>query len=229
MSQKTFIVILAVVIVIALGVLGVYIIFPDAFKSLIRPVTEIKKEQPKVIEEILTIPETEKITGMEGSFIEQGKVEVPLIPKSEGEKVIVLKAVLTLKGSYDLAVSEARKWASDAKLVFIKSLSAVTLEGKSSQWQLAFSSKSKTNKGYEIIIQADQIVSKKEIDSAAIGVDLPESWPDSDYFIKELQKRPTNADATLSGFLLASTPESTDVKWWFSISTSKGTVTFEVK
>lgn len=229
MQQKNLIIILIVIIVIALGAGGLYVWYPDMFKSLTRPATEIKKEQPKIIEEILTIPETEKITGMEGSFIEQGKVEVPLIPKSEGEKVIVLKAVLTLKGSYDLAASEARKWSSDAKLVFIKSMGAVTLDGKSSQWQLAFSSKSKTNKGYEIIIQADQIASKKEIDSTAVGVDLPKSWSDSDYFIKELQKRPTNADATLSGFLLASTPESTDVKWWFSISTSKGTVTFEVK
>lgn len=229
MQQKNLIIILVVVIVIALSALGVYIFFPDVFKSLTRPATEIKKEQPKVIEETLEIPQTEKITGAEGKIIEEGNVDVPLVPKSEGEKVIVSKAVLTVKGAYNLALAEAQKWSPDARLVFIKSLGAVTLEGKSSQWQLAFSSKSKTNKGYEIIIQADQIVSKKEIDSAAIGVDLPKSWPDSDYFIKELQKRPTNADATLSGFLLASTPESTDVKWWFSISTSKGTVTFEVK
>ena len=73
---------------------------------------------------------------------------------------MVSKAVLTVKGSYNL---EARsgKWSSDAKLVFVKSLGAITLEGKSSQWQIVFMSKTKTGKGYEIIVQEDQVVSQK--------------------------------------------------------------------
>ena len=129
----------------------------------------LQKEKPQVIEETLVIPDTQKITGVEGRMVSEGSVQVPLVPKSEAEKVIVSKAVLTVKGSYDKAKSEAETWSKDAKLVFVKSLGGITLEGKSSQWQLAFSSATKSGKGYEIVIQTDQIVSKKEIDSKAIG------------------------------------------------------------
>lgn len=187
------------------------------------------EEKPRVVEENLVVPETKKITGGEGRIVNEGTVAVPLVPKNEGEKVIVSKAILTVKSSYDLAFPEAQKWSADAKLVFIKSLGAVTLEGKSSQWQLAFSSKKKLKKGYEIIVQEDKVASQKEIDSTAKGFDFPTNMPDSGEFVKKLQERLAYSDATLSSFLLASTPESTDVKWWFSISTSKGTVTFEIR
>lgn len=221
MQQKNLIIILAVIIVIALGVLGAYIIFPDAFKSLTRPATEIKKEQPKVIEETLVIPQTEKITGTEGRTIEEGNVNVPLVPKSEGEKVIVSKAVLTVKGAYTLASAEALKWSPDAKLVFVKSLGAVTLEGKSSQWQLAFSSAANKAKGYEVIVQSDQIVSKKEIDSTAVGADMPANLNDSDVAVQILAEMPQFSDATISTINLY---YNADGKIWrYALSTSKGT------
>lgn len=229
MGVNKKLIILTVFILVVVGLVAVFLIFPE-FGSKISRVVDLKPDKPKVIEnEQLVIPNTQKITGGEGRVVEQGSVAVPLVPKNEAEKVVVPKAILTVKGSYDLAKMEAEKWASDAVPVFIKSLGAVTLEGKSSQWQLAFSAKSKLKKGYEIIIQGDQIVSQKEIDSTAKGVDFPINMLDSGEFVKKLQERLAFADATLSSFLLASTPESTDVKWWFSISTSKGTVTFEVK
>lgn len=221
MQQKNLIIILVAVIVIALGALGVYIAFPDMFKSLTRPATEIKKEQPKVIEETLVIPQTEKITGTEGRTIEEGNVNVPLVPKSEGEKVIVSKAVLTVKGAYTLASAEALKWSPDAKLVFIKSLGAVTLEGKSSQWQLAFSSAANKAKGYEVIVQSDQIVSKKEIDSTAVGADMPANLNDSDVAVQILAEMPQFSDATISTINLY---YNADGKIWrYALSTSKGT------
>lgn len=223
-KKSTIVLVAVIVVVIAIGV--VYFIFPDVFKTIR---TTITGEKPKVVKENLVIPDTQKISGVESRSVTQGPVAVPLVPKTEDEKVIVEKAVLTVKGSYNLAVGEAKNWTSDAKLAFVKSLGAVTLDGKSSQWQLAFSSKTKKNRGYEIIIQGDQIVSKKEIDSKAVGADLPQNWQDSDYFVKKLQERPAFSDAMATSFLLSSTPESTDTKWWFSISTSKGTVTFEVK
>lgn len=230
MQNKKLVVILAIFVAIVIAA-AIYMISPDKFSALrdLSRTIGLEKGTPQVIEEKLVIPETKKITGAEGKIVIEGAVSVPLVPKTEAEKVVVAKAVLTVKGSYDLAVSEAKKWSTDALPVFIKSLGAVTLDGKSSQWQLAFSSKSKSKKGYEIIIQADQIVSKKEIDSSVKGVNFPANMPDSGEFVKKLQERPVFADATFSSFLLASTPESTDVKWWFSISTSKGTVTFEVK
>lgn len=209
MQQKN-IIILAVVVVIALLALVIFVVFPDIFKSGTRLETEVKKEEkPKIIEEKLVIPETENISGAEGRTVEKGSVDVPLVPKSEGEKVIVSKAVLTVKGAYDLASIEAQKWSVDAKLVFIKSLGAVTLEGKSSQWQLVFSSasakatadKSKTTqKGYEVIIQADQIVSKKEVDSTAVGADVPENFSDRDagWAVEQLAANPQFQTASMS-------------------------------
>ncbi|MBI5416358.1 hypothetical protein HZA55_00185, partial [Candidatus Poribacteria bacterium] len=99
MQQKNIVIILAVVIVLALGALGIYMFYPDAFKFLQPSPTTIKKEKPKVIEETLVIPETEKIIGGEGKSDIKGNVEVILVPKNEGEKVIVAKAILTVKGS----------------------------------------------------------------------------------------------------------------------------------
>lgn len=226
MENKKIIYIVAGIIVVAVVLIVLY------FMGIISPSSLEKvgfKKGPQVVEENLVIPDTQKITGSEGRKVESGNVNVPLVPKTEAEKMIVAKAVLTVKGSYNLAFPEAQKWSSDAKPAFIKSLGAVTLDGKSSQWQLVFSSKLKIKKGYEIIVQGDQIVSKKEIDSAAKGVDFPANMPDSGEFVKKLQERPAFSDATLSSFLLASTPESTDAKWWFSINTSKGVVTFEVR
>lgn len=221
MQQKNIVIIL-IGIIIAAGVAGgLYVWYPDVFKSLTRPATEIKKEQPKVIEETLVIPQTEKITGMEGRTVEEGNVSVPLVPKSEGEKVIVSKAVLTAKGAYNLASFEAQKWSPDAKLVFVKSLGAVTLEGKSSQWQLAFSSMANKAKGYEVIVQSDQIVSKKEIDSTAVGADVPTNLNDSDVAVQILAEMPQFSDATISTINLY---YNADGKIWrYALSTSKGT------
>lgn len=226
-SKNTIYIIFGGIIIIAIVIVAYFTgLFP---KSVFKKFEFKPEEKPRVVEENLVIPDTEKIIGSEGRIVTEGPVAVSLVPKTEGEKVIVAKAVLTVKGSYDLALPDVQKWSKDAKLVFVKSLGAVTLEGKSSMWQLAYSSKTKPKKGYEIIVQGDQIVSQKEVDSTAKGVDFPVNMPDSGEFVKKLQERPAYSDATLSGFLFASTPESTDVKWWFSVSTSKGTVTFEVR
>ncbi|KKP98295.1 MAG: hypothetical protein US79_C0007G0002 [Parcubacteria group bacterium GW2011_GWC1_38_17] len=220
MSQKNTVIIIVVVVVLALLVVGVYMFYPQVFKFMQLSPTAIEKDKPKVIEENLVIPQTEKIIGSEGRTIEEGDVEVLLVPKNEGEKVIVSKAVLTVKGAYDLALVEAKKWSLDTKLVFVKSLGAVTLEGKSSQWQLAFSSATQKDKGYEVIIQADQIVSKKEIDSAAVGADLPINLKDSAEAIKVLQELPQFSRATLSAISLY---YNTDGKVWrYTLSTSNG-------
>jgi len=222
MNNKSLMIILAVFIA-AVGLVAViYVISPESFKGLKKGGggVNLTPEKPKVVEEKLVIPETKKITGGEGRSAEQGPVEVPLVPKTEAEKVVVSKAILTVKGSYALAASEAKNWANDAKLVFIKSLGAVTLEGKSSQWQLVFSSKTKAGKGYEIIIQGDQSVSKKEIESAGVGADLPGAWKDSGEIVASLQELPQFSSATVSTINLY---YNTDGKLWrYVLSTSRG-------
>lgn len=217
-KNKKIYVIFSIVIVVLIVVLLFYFeIIPSGFlKNL-----PLLKKGPRVIEENLVIPDTQKINGTEARIVEKGNVETPLVPKNEGEKVIVAKAVLTVKGGYDKALVEAKNWANDAKLVFVKSLGAVTLEGKSSQWQLAFSSATKKGKGYEVIIQADQIVSKKEIESTAKGANLPANWRDSDKVIQSLQELPQFSDATISSISLY---YNTDGKMWrYALSTSRGT------
>lgn len=222
MNKNPLIIILVFLIAIAVLTAAVYVVAPESFQGLKKSagIVDVAPEKPKVIEEKLVIPETEKITGGEGRVANEGPVAVPLVPKTESEKVVVSKAVLTVKGSYDLAVPEAKNWASDAKLVFVKSLGAVTLEGKSSQWQLAFASKTKSGKGYEIIIQEGQVVSRKEIESPASGADLPSAWKDSGEIIISLQELPQFSNATLSSINLY---YNTDGKLWrYVLSTSRG-------
>ena len=215
------IIILSIFILLVVGVAVAYFIFPE-FGSKISRVVDLTPDKPKVIEnENLVIPDTQKITGSDGRVVEKGNVETPLVPKNEGEKIIVARAVLTVKGSYDKALGEAKNWADDAKLVFVKSLGAVTLEGKSSQWQIVFAAKSKSKKAYEIIIQADQIVSKKEIDSTSSGVDVPDSINDSGVAIAELQSLPQFSSVTISSIQLY---YNLDAKaWFYSFATSVGT------
>ena len=228
MQNKKLVVILAIFAIVVV-VAAIYIISPGKFsvlKNLSRTIG-LEKGTPQIIEENLVAPETKKITGSEGKTASSGPVEVPLVPKTESEKVVVSKAVLTVKGSYELAKSEAGKWSTDAKLVFVKSLGAVTLEGKSSQWQLAFSSVIKKGKGYEIIIQEDKIVSKKEIDSTAVGADLPKIWKDSGEAIRSLQELPQFSDATISAINLY---YNTDGKVWrYVLSTSRGITSSSVE
>ena len=216
-NKKTSYIVLGVIIIAALVAVALYV------SGVIKPPSfEVKKEEkPRVIEENLVIPDTKNIVGTEARMItDNGAVDVPLVPKNEGEKVIVSKAVLTIKGAYYLAAPEAQSWSDDATPVFIKSLGAVTLEGKSSQWQIAFASADK-KAGYEVVIQGDKIVSQKEIESTILGAALPENLKDSDTAIVALQELPQFSDATISSINLY---YNTDGKVWrYTLSTSRGT------
>lgn len=228
-NNKKITIVLIVVVVMALLAILLYFFKPSVLNIITKPIG-IDTTRPTVIDnEQLVIPDTQKITGAEGRVIEKGSVEVLLTPQNEGEKIVVPKAILTVVGVYDMAKGEAEKWSGDTLPVFIKSLGAVTLDGKSSQWQAVFSSTAKKGKGYEIIIQGDAIVSQKELGSSAKGVVFPVGMKDSGDFIKEMQGMPHLEGATISSMILSSKPESTDSKWRFSISTSKGTATFQIR
>lgn len=213
-------------IIIALAIIAGVLYYFNLIPRSILKTAGIKK--PQVIEENLVIPDTQKITGGEGKTVDSGSgISVPLVPKDESEQIIVTKAVLTVKGTYDLARTDATTWSPDAKLAFIKSLGAITLGGKSSQWQAVFVSKTKTGMGYEIIIQADQIVSKKEIPSKATGADTPaKNWYDSDGAIKSLQTMPQFFDATVSSITFSYDTDSK--KWIYALSTSRGATAMTV-
>lgn len=216
MNQKLIIIVCIALLSLALAGVGYYLYAPQT-----RAPSQGTLPQGRIVEEKLEIPDTASITGAEGRIVEQNNSAIPLVPKNDSEKIIVPGAVLSVKGSYDTAKPLALTWASDAKLVFVKSLGAITLEGKSSQWQLAFTSQAKKGKGYEIIIQADRVVSKKEIESSAVGADTPKNWKDAGEIIKELQTHPLYQNATISAINFYLNPDNK--RWYWGFATSVGT------
>lgn len=200
---------------------------PSGPVSPARKAMQAKKE-PTVVKEQLKIPVTKKITTTAGRTVDtsEEKVETPLVPQTIGEQVIVSLATYTVKGVYDVSLKEAKQWKSDVKLSFVKSLGAITLEGKSSQWQVAFVAASAPKKSYEVIVQGDAVVSKKEIESTAVGADLPKTWFDSDEALKRLAALPQFVNATVSGINFFYNP---DAKLWrYGIATSVGATSLEL-
>jgi len=213
-------IILIIIIIAALG--SVFYWLGSDKKIMVAPADEAQKA--RVIQEKLT-----SFTGAEGRVVDQGSVAVALVPKSDAEKVIVPEAELSVKGSYDFAQPEASKWSSDAKLVFIKSLGAVTLDGKSSQWQIAFSSKTKKSRGYEIIVQKNQIVSQKEIESAAIGEEVPANFAnrDSSWAIARLADIPQFQTASITAIVFSYNQDANG--WDYIIPNSFGKTAIRVR
>lgn len=169
-------------------------------------------EKPVVVTETVKIPDTNVVIGGEGWYPNKDAYQVPLAPKSEGEQVVVTGAVLTTRGAYLLALPIAQSWASDAKLVMIKSLSTVALDGKSQGWQVVFGSR-KNKKGYEAIVERETIVSKKEIPSSVYGSDVPKNFADRDsaWAIAQLAMNPQFQTASMTGLNLT---YSIDAQAW---------------
>jgi len=209
---------LAVILAIILG----YFLFIYSGKNQIAQLVE---GTPTTIEENLIIPDTKSVSTADALAINDAQ-EVPIAPQNNGERVIVPNATLTLKESYTKVLPEITAWSSDAKLVFVKSLGTVTLEGKSSEWQIVFGSKIK-KKGYEIILQGDKEVSSKEVDSNFYGFSLPKNWYDAGDAIKSLQTLPQFANATISGINFS---YNSDGKIWvYGLATSKGATAIPVR
>ncbi len=185
-------------------------------------------EKATVVEETIKIPETVAIVGNEGWFPNKETYKVPLAPKSDEERVIVPGAVLTTKEAYLKAFPVAQGWATDAKLVIVKSLGAVTLDGKSAGWQVVFGSKTK-KKGYEVIIEKESVTAQKEIPSSVYGADVPINFSarDSAWAIGRLAENPQWSGATMTGLNFI---YSTDGKAWdYVIAHSFGRSTVRVQ
>lgn len=211
-------------VVVGVIIIALLIYFFNLFPTL-KKVVQFGP-QAKIIDDEPIIPQTERVSPVDGRIIQRGNYDTPLVPKSGEEEVFVVKAKLTVKGSYDSTVVKAKEWSEDAKLIFIKSLGAVDLGGKSSQWQIIFGSKNK-KKGYELIIQADKIVSQKEIKSDSFGYDLPKNWYDSNGAVASLQGLPQFSDATVSSINFYYNLDGK--KWAYALSTSRGTTSMPVE
>jgi hypothetical protein len=110
------------------------------------------------------------------------------------------------------------QWSADSKLIFIRSLGALGLDGKSSAWQIVCGSQEK-KKGLEIIIQADKIISQKEITAETYGFDLPQNWYDSNEAIASLQNLVQFYNDTISSisFYYSSAGDS----WAYGLATGQ--------
>lgn len=205
-----------------------FVIFPGIFsrlKNFLTGQNNSENLQPKVVMEKISLPPPQKISPVSGRMVSAGPVQTPIVPKNAGEEIVAPEAVLTLKGVYGQALPEAQKWSSAAKLVFIKSIGVLTLNGKSDGWQIVFGSKMKKSKGYEIIFEGDKIISQKEIESSFAGADLPKDWRDSGVALFVLRQTPYFSGATVSSMNFF---YNIDAKiWQYGFFTSKGTTTIE--
>lgn len=212
-----------IVILVVIAIIAAY--FAGALPMPRKTVQVSKTSRVKTITEKLEIPNTNYVAAIEGRIVSKGQFDIPLAPKNDSERFIVPNADLTVKESFAFTEPIARQWSPDAKLVFIKSLGAITLDGRSSQWQVIFHS-AKTKKGYEIIIRGKSIISKKEIESDAEGAEPPKNWYDSGDAIKSLQSLPQFGGATASAISFSYSADSK--KWLYVLATSRGTTSMPV-
>lgn len=175
---------------------GVYFFFTQKGKEELRQA--LKK--PVIVDEVIKIPEIKAVAGTEGWFPNKDAYKVPLVPQNDGDRVVVVGAVVTTRGAYLVALPVAESWGSDAKLVLVKSLGAVTLDGKSAGWQVVFGSKKK-KKGYEIIVEKEVITAQKEIPSRVYGASVPANFAlrDAVWAITILAENPQFKQATMTG------------------------------
>jgi hypothetical protein len=183
-------------------------------------------QQPRVLSEHVTIPDTKKVVASEARTVLKGEYDVPLNPKNDSEKVIVPNAVLTLKGSYDTAQVNAKTWSDDAKLMYARSLGILTVSGKSGTWQIAFGSKKKKS-GYEVIVQGGALLSGKEVESDSSGYGLPANWYDSDEAIATIAAFPQFKDATVSSISMYYNLDGK--RWGYVLGTSRGATSLLIK
>lgn len=186
------------------------------------------RKEPFIVKEKLTLPDTKKVTSVSGATFEipSTRMQTPILPETPGETVIVPNASLSVKGAYETALKQALKWNNNSKLSFIKSLGAVTADGKSSQWQLVFVSAVASKKAYEIVIQGDKIVSEKEIASEAKGENLPAKFFDSDEAVRRLARMPQFKKITISAINLFYNPDAK--AWRYVFATSSGPTSLEI-
>jgi hypothetical protein len=223
-KDKNNIIIAAITIFILIVI--VLIIFSLRKSPFVNQNNNSKVFKGQIINDIVKIPNTVLINNNEGEIVPRGEYNVKLQPKSETEQVFISNAKVTLKGAYTLTQTAANNWASDQKLIFIKSNGALGLDGLSSSWQVVYGSAQK-KRAYEIIISADQIISQKEIKTESTGFDLPSNWYDSNEAIASLGHLPQFSADTISAIsFYYSEPASS---WAYGVATGEKTTSMWVK
>lgn len=164
----------------------------------------------------------EKASAVDGRFVVATGEQIPLV----SNKRVIIEGGKTLKDGYFIAEPVAILWAVDAKLVYVRSLGTVNVDGVSSGWEVAFGSKAK-KKGYVISVVGGVVMGKNEVDSKSSGYALPTNWYDSGEAIKTISSLPQFVNATISGLNFYYNEDGK--RWGYAVSSSLGTVSIPVR
>jgi len=182
--------------------------------------------QNSVTRDTVSYPPVNSARSLDGRILLWSGQPVPLAPKNDKERIVVQNAILTIRNGHKQIMPEIEKWASDAKLVYARSLGSVSSDGKSSVWQYVFASKEK-KLGREISIEGNVVASQKEVPASSLGHAIPNNWYDSSDAIIALQTLPQFSAATLSAISFYFNEDSQI--WEYALVTSRGTVSMPVR
>lgn len=176
----------------------------------------------RVVNETPTPRTVDKVTIYDVRSASKTGESVPLVSREH----ITIEDGKTLKEGFAIAEPVALEWAEDAKLVYIRSLGTVTVEGISSGWEVAFGSTTSKN-GYMISVVNGLVAGKKEISTMPSGYALPTNWYDAGDAVKSIQTLPQFSESTISGINFYYNEDGK--KWGYAISSSNGTVSVPVR
>lgn len=176
----------------------------------------------RTIKETPTVRTIESASSVDGRRVESTGEDFALVSRER----VIIDGGKTLKESYALAEPEARGWSEDAKLVYVRSLGSVTVEGVSSGWEIVFGSKVK-KKGYMFAVIGGALTAGKEVAAASSGYELPLNWYDAGDAIKSIQTLPQFKEATVSGLNFYYNEDGK--RWGYAILSSNGTVSVPVR
>lgn len=219
-----------VILLILVGLLllaGLFFVYRDSLQNGgVGERGEPKKpKKERMIQEEVVLPQTSEVKPTEGQYFAREGVAVPLVPPAD-EEIVLPRASRTIKAAYALAEPAALRWSPDVRLHFIRSLSTVTPKGACSAWQIIFASQ-KRGRGYEVLVEGDEVRSVKDIASVAQGARLPLTWYDSDEAVESIANLPQFASSTLSGLTFFYNSDAQE--WRYGIATTFGNTSMRVK
>lgn len=188
-------------------------------------ITDFLKSEKKIISDSFRKIDIKEISLSDTRSIGPSGSPIPFDTK-KADDYVVQNAKKTLKESYDLVLLAAQEWSGDAQLVFIKSIGTVTVDGKSSQWQIVFYSQEK-KAGLVMAVWGEVIASKSETVSEIAGHDLPENWYDSRSALGSLSATPKFQTATVSGIMFYYNEDAGG--WIYAVQTSLGSTIMHVR
>ncbi len=176
----------------------------------------------RIITETPTVHIMDSTSALDGKYAGSTGEPIELVSREH----VVIAGGTTPKEAYLFAENIAKTWSEDVKLVYIKSLGTVTVDGTSSGWVVVFGSK-EMNQGYSVYITNGAVVEKGTVDIQSYGYELPSDWYDGVEAIRSIQNLPQFSKSTISGLSFAYNEDGK--RWGYVITSSNGTVSVPVR